>query len=154
MSRILVAGMGNLLRGDDGFGIRVIRKLAGMTLPPGVEVYEAGGAGIALAQKLMDGYDACIVADAAAAPGLPGTLHRFEPREFAVPVEIGMHGLDPSKVFVLAKAMGALPERVIVIGCVPRETEELRDALSPPVAAAVDAAVNLILAELAGLGWK
>ena len=151
MKRTLVAGMGNLLRGDDGFGVRVLERLASTTLPAGVELYEAGGAGVALAQKLMDGYDACILVDATERQGAPGTLYRLEPRitaETAAPTEIGLHNLDPFKVLILARALNALPADVLVIGCEPLQTEELCQELSPPVLAAVDRAVDLILREL------
>ncbi len=63
--KILVAGMGNVLRGDDGFGIRVVEELTkNFNLSEGVDVYEAGIGGIALVQELMNGYDALIVVDA------------------------------------------------------------------------------------------
>src|ERR671911_368262 len=47
--RILVAGVGNVLRGDDGFGPAVAELLAGV-LPQGAEVIETGTGGIALLQ--------------------------------------------------------------------------------------------------------
>ena len=148
MKKILVAGMGNLLRGDDGFGIRVVERLTTMSLPAGVELFDAGGAGVALAQKLMDGYDACIIVDATLQRGAPGTLYRFQPQVTQAPTEIGMHNLDPSKVLVLAQALDALPADVLVIGCEPENTEELCEELSPPVFAAVDKAVEMVLREM------
>lgn len=148
MKRILIAGMGNVLRGDDGFGIRVIEQLARIQLPDGVELYEAGGAGIALAQKLMDGYDACILVDATAQKGEPGTLYRFEPEVARNPGAMGMHDLDPSKVLVLAQALNAVPEEVVVIGCVPAQTDELCQELSSAVSAAVGRAVQMIVGEV------
>lgn len=148
MKRILVAGMGNVLRGDDGFGIRVVERLMAMHLPPGVEVYEAGGAGIALAQKLMDGFDACIIVDAALRGFAPGTLSCIEPEICVQPRSIGLHEQDPSKVLALAAALGALPARVLLVGCEPLEVDELLADLSSPVAAAVEPAVHRILLEL------
>ena len=148
MKRVLIAGMGNVLRGDDGFGIRVVERMSRMELPAGVELYEAGGAGIALVQKLMEGYDACIIVDAAQCNGAPGTLYRLIPDVPMTPGSIGMHELDPTKVLALARAMGALPAKVILIGCEPEETDELCEKLSGPVANAVGPAVELILGEL------
>jgi hydrogenase maturation protease len=148
VKKTLVAGMGNLLRGDDGFGVRVIERLSTLGMPAGVELYEAGGAGIALAQKLMDGYEACILVDATLRQGSPGTLYRLEPRVTQAPVEIGMHNLDPFKALVLAQALGCCPPHVVVIGCEPQNTEELCEELSAPVSAAVDRAVEMILREL------
>ena len=148
MRRVLVAGMGNVLRGDDGFGIRVVQRLAAMDLPPHVEVYEAGGAGIALAQKLMDGFDLCIIVDAAARGSVPGTLCCIEPEICAQPRSIGMHEQEPSKVLALARALHALPPKVLLIGCEPKEIDDLREELSLPVAAAIEPAVQRILHEL------
>lgn len=148
MTRILVAGMGNVLRGDDGFGIRVVQRLMKMDLPAGVEVYEAGGAGIALAQKLMDGFDVCILVDAALRGSPPGTLCCIEPEIFSQLQTIGMHEQEPSKVLALAKVLGALPPKVLLVGCEPLEVEDLIEELSAPVATAVEPAVLLILQEL------
>lgn len=151
MRRILIAGMGNLLRGDDGFGVRVVERLSRMSLPAGTETYEAGGAGVALAQKLSEGFDACILIDATERRGVPGTLYRLTPCISGAPREIGMHDLDPSRVLALARAMGALPSEILLIGCEPAQTEELCGELSAPVAAAVEHAVATILREVARL---
>lgn len=148
MTRILVAGMGNVLRGDDGFGLRVVQRLMQMELPAGVEVYEAGGAGIALAQKLMDGFDVCILVDAARRGDPPGTLCCIEPEIFSQLQTIGVHEQEPSKVLALAKALGALPPKVLLVGCEPLEVDDLIEELSAPVAAAVEPAVQRILREI------
>lgn len=140
--------MGNLLRGDDGFGVRVVQRLSEIQLPAGTEVYEAGGSGIALAQRLMDGFDACIIADAMLHGGPPGALYCVAPELPEETRALDAHALDPLKVLVLARALGALPPHVVLIGCEPAETEELCERLSPPVEAAVEHAVAMILREL------
>jgi hydrogenase maturation protease len=150
VKRVLIAGLGNVLRGDDGFGVRVLQEMSRIDLPRGVDLYEAGGAGIALVQKLMDGYDACIIVDAARKNGTPGTLYRLVP-EAATDRELGTHDLDPGKILALARAMGALPAEVLLIGCEPQETEELCEELSSAVAAVVGQAVQAVLKELARL---
>jgi hydrogenase maturation protease len=149
VTRILVAGMGNVLRGDDGFGIRVIEKMrVQVALPPGTELYEAGTAGVALVQKLMDGFDACIIVDAAQRGGVPGSLYSITPRIAESAHRIGMHELDPSNLLALARAAGSLPETVVLIGCEPEQTEELCQELSLPVAAAINGGVSLVMREL------
>ena len=141
--------MGNVLRGDDGFGIRVIEQMrAGSALPIGTELYEAGAAGIALVQKLMDGFDACIIVDAAKRGGLPGALYCIEPRIAETSQRIGMHELDPGNLLALARAVGALPPTVLLIGCEPEQTEELSQELSPPVAASIDQAIEMARREI------
>ena len=160
MGKVLVAGMGNMLRGDDGFGVEVVRRLQGQDVPAGVEVVEAGSAGIGLVQKLMDGYDFLIVVDAATRGKAPGTLYTLKPmvEELAglewdqLSSVLGdLHDTDPTRVLLIAKALGILPKKVLIVACEPTSCEELETTLSGPVAKAVDAAVDRAL-ELAR-GW-
>ena len=74
MTRVLVAGVGNMLRRDDGFGPAVAASLAG--LPPGVAVVETGIGGVALLQELLSGYDGLILIDAVDRGAAPGTNGR------------------------------------------------------------------------------
>ncbi len=152
--RILIAGVGNVLRGDDGFGVEVARALGGSgTLPDGVTLFEGGIAGIPLVQELMDGYDALIIADAVERGGKPGTIYVIEP-EITDPATLDplalhssladAHYTDPSKVLVLAKALGALPSKVFLIGCQPAGYDELGAELSEEVRAAVQIALGRI----------
>lgn len=150
---VLVACMGNVLRGDDGFGVVVARELDSAAFPAGVDVVEVGISGVSMAQELLDGYDAFVLVDAMAAGGEPGTIHverasvpdldRYSRREIAG-FAADMHQTDPSKVLVLAEALGVLPETVILVGCEPTETDDLEDELSDPVRDAVPRAVDHI----------
>ncbi len=152
--RILIAGVGNVLRGDDGFGVAVAQALNGSShLPAGVTVFEGGIAGIPLVQELMDGYDALIVADAVERGGAPGTIYIIEP-DIADPASLDptalhasladAHYTEPSKVLVLAKALGVLPPTVVIVGCQPRGYDELGAELSDEVKSAVRVAHNRI----------
>src|ERR671934_169318 len=74
--RILIAGIGNVLRGDDGFGPAVVQALlARGALPRGVHAVELGIGGIGLVHELMDGYDAVVIVDAVDRGGAPGAIH-------------------------------------------------------------------------------
>lgn len=131
-SRTLVAGMGNVLEEDDGFGVRVLEALAREELPEGVRLTEVGTGGIHLVQDLMDGYDALILVDAVDREGEPGTVYTLRPE---VPDlddfdedERGhfladTHYTVPAKVLVMARALGFLPERLYIVGCQPGRTE-------------------------------
>lgn len=154
--RILIAGMGNVLRGDDGFGVAVIGALERSRdrLPAAARLVEVGIGGIGLIQELMDGYDALLLVDAVDRGGAPGTLYVLEPevpdvRELAAEerrIMAGdMHELVPSRALVLAAALDVLPPRVRIVGCQPAETEELSTELTAAVAAAVPAAVEAVL---------
>ena len=140
--RILVAGVGNVLRGDDGFGPAVTELL--VALPEGAEVIETGTGGIALLQELMAGCSGLILIDAVERGALPGTLFFIEPEiEDAVHVP-DVHLANPARVLSMAKTIGVLPERVVIIGCQPADTEELCQGLSPPVQRALAIAVQRI----------
>ncbi len=152
--KILVAGMGNILRGDDGFGIRVIQKLKQVeNLSQQVDIYEAGIGGIGLVQELMNGYDALIVIDAVEKGGTAGTLYVLEPIEKEIVIENGelhqamvdMHYADPSKVLLMAKALGVCPPKVFLVCCQPEYVDEAVEGLRPPVERAVPLAVKEVL---------
>lgn len=145
--------MGNILRGDDGFGVEVARALAERELPPVVEVTEVGISGVSMAQDLLDGYEAMVLVDAMERNKEPGTLHieraevpdldQYSKREIGS-FAADMHQTDPSKVLVLGEALDVLPEPTILVGCEPEETDELEDVLSEPVRDAVPKAVEHI----------
>lgn len=146
MPRILVAGLGNMLRRDDGFGIRVARQLSRrLDLPPGAVALEAGIAGVRVVQELFDGYDGLILVDAAERGGVPGTLYELEPQPRVGSALDSLHTVDPEVILSLAHAAGCLPARTLLIGCEPLDYDDLTETLSPPVEAAVGHAVDLIV---------
>lgn len=161
---VLIAGVGNLLRGDDGFGLAVAARLAEQGLPSGVRVVETGIGGIHLVQELMVGTDGLIVIDAIDRGRAPGTVLVLRPdvRDVtALPLSqrrdelADMHLATPERVFMLASAMGVLPPETWIVGCQPLDAERLGEGLSAPVAAAIDAAATEVrrLAATLGVTW-
>lgn len=147
--KILVAGMGNVLRGDDGFGIRVVEILAASKdIPEGVKVYEAGIGGIGLVQELMSGYAALVLVDAIDNGSEPGSLFVVEPILKIVDElklhesMVDMHYADPSKVLMLAKALNVCPPKVFLVGCQPEYVDDAVEGLRPSVERAVLLAVK------------
>ncbi|MDV3244104.1 MAG: hydrogenase maturation protease [Nitrososphaerales archaeon] len=155
VSKILVAGMGNVLRGDDGFGVEVAKKLAEEKLPEGVDVMEAGIAGISLVQKLFDVYDVLVILDTMKRGGSPGSIYVVEPEIPKVGLDTldmklvnylaDAHYVEPSKVLTLAKGLGVLPKKVLIVGCEPSMQEKLNIGLTAPVKEAADKAVGIVL---------
>jgi hydrogenase maturation protease len=148
-ARILVAGIGNVFLADDGFGVAVARRLAQHPQPGGVEVKDFGIRGLDLVYALGDGYDAAILIDAVPRGEEPGTLFVIEPEIEAEHVGLDAHGMDPAKVLALAADLGRVPDRVLLVGCEPQvrmdgSGQELVGELSPPVAAAVERAGELV----------
>ena len=140
--RILVAGVGNVLRGDDGFGPAVTELLG--HLPAGAEVVETGTGGVALLQELMVGCDGLVLIDAVDRGAPPGTLFVLEP-EVGEGVHVpDVHLANPDRVLSMAKTMGYLPDRVRIIGCQPLDIEEMCQGLSPVVQRALPHAVRRI----------
>lgn len=136
--RTLVAGFGNELRGDDGFGVEVVRRLREGVLPDGVDVIEVGTAGIRLAQELLTRYDRLVIVDATTRGASPGTVYVSEVESVEAATEVDPHVAVPARALGVAKALGALPGRVFIVGCEPGEVDELTTELTPPVRAAVD----------------
>jgi hydrogenase maturation protease len=141
--RVLVAGVGNIFLGDDGFGVEVARRLADEQLPEGVEVADFGIRGVHLAYQLLDGYDLAILVDASARGGEPGSLYVIEPTPGDGDVLLDGHGMQPAAVLGLLQALGGPVGRVLVVGCEPAQVQE-RIGLSEPVGRAVGEAVRVV----------
>jgi hydrogenase maturation protease len=149
--RILIAGIGNIFLGDDGFGVEVVRRLADREWPEGVQVKDFGIRGMDLAYALQDEYELVVFVDATPRGGEPGTVYLIEPEvEDDGNVSLDTHGMDPVKVIKLSRALGARPTRTLVVGCEPQvvlggeDYDEMLMELSEPVRAAVDEAVKLV----------
>lgn len=139
MKRVLVAGVGNPLRGDDGFGPAVIEALG--PLPDGVQTTETGIGGVALLQDLMLGWDGFVLLDAVERGAAPGTVFVLEP-EVPEAVHVpDVHLANPDRVLSMARSLGALPARVRIVGCQPLDAHTLALGLSPQVADAITVAV-------------
>ena len=147
--RILVAGIGNVFLGDDGFGVALVGRLAPAALPAGVEVVDYGIRGMDLAYAL-GGYDAVVLLDATPRGEPPGTLYVIEPEiEDVAAAAPEAHGMDPVKVLALARSLGGRLPRTLVVGCEPQtrmsaDDEEIVAALSEPVRAALGEAARLV----------
>lgn len=149
-ARILIAGIGNIFLGDDGFGVEVAKRLLVRELPIGVRVVDFGIRGFDLAYALQDGYETTILVDACPHGQAPGTISLIEPDlgKLDEPQQgmIETHGMNPLNVLRMAAAMGGGMRKVLLIGCEPETLggEEGKMGLSDRVEAAVDEAVTMI----------
>jgi hydrogenase maturation protease len=147
---VLVAGVGNIFLGDDGFGVEVVRRLQTLDLPDGVCVRDFGIRGYDLALALMEPWELVILIDTVQRGGTAGTLYVIEPDagkysdEGAQPPD--SHAMTPAAVFRLVKQLGGTRPPTLIIGCEPAELggEEGRMGLSPEVDAAVEPAIRTI----------
>jgi hydrogenase maturation protease len=149
--KILIACVGNIFLGDDGFGVEVAAALSKRNLPQGVSVKDFGIRGFDLAYALLDPWDEIIIVDALPRGEPAGTLYVLEPDAARADMELNPHGMDPVRVLNLAASMGSITAKVLVVGCEPHDFgDELegRMGLSTPVQAAVEEACNMIALQL------
>jgi hydrogenase maturation protease len=157
--RVLIACIGNIFLGDDGFGVEVAQRLASRAYPEGVQVVDFGIRGMELAYTLLDDYDTLVLVDAIQRGGQPGTLYLIEPDLTNLSPEKGVeagrvaldaHSMDPVKVLAFAITLGAQPIPTLLVGCEPaafggtEDYAEMQMGLSKSVQAAVDEAVKMI----------
>ena len=147
--RMLIAGVGNIFLGDDGFGVEVAGRLAAAGLPGWVRVADYGISGMHLAYDLAEGYETTILVDASPRGEQPGTVYVMELEagrdgapDRGIP-QLDAHGMQPHVVFGMLDLLGADAGRVLLVGCEPASTEPGM-GLSAPVAAAVDEAVRVV----------
>lgn len=153
--KLLVVGLGDLLRSDDGLGPTAVARLCGRWQPPaGVRVLDGGSRGLALL-PLLAGADAAILVDALAVPRRqPGDLVRLGGDEVA---DAARDHLSPHQEAV-AEVLGALhlldrlPRRLVMLGVVPESTAE-GFGCTPRVEAALEPLLERIREEAAGLGF-
>jgi hydrogenase maturation protease len=150
--RILVAGLGNIFLGDDGFGVEVAQRLTQCDFPAGVRVADFGIRGFDLAFALQDGYETTILIDAFPHGEAPGTVYVVEPDlndpAAALSQEnfVNPHAMNPVNVLRMAIAMKAPLKKVLLVGCEPATFggEEGHMGLSPAVEAAIGRATKIV----------
>ncbi|MCS7282253.1 MAG: hydrogenase maturation protease [Anaerolineae bacterium] len=143
--RVLILGLGNPLRGDDGVGPRVVAELRRRGLPEGVEAVDGGTLGLDLLY-LLEGWDQVIIVDAAILGRNPGEFLRFTPEDAHLVgslASLSSHSAGLAETLALARALGrALPE-IIIYGIQP-ERMDWEEGLSPAVEAALPRLVKEI----------
>jgi hydrogenase maturation protease len=148
VSRRLVVGVGNDLRGDDAAGLEVARRVR-RAAPPGVEVLEASGDGAAL-MDLWAGADLAVVVDACVSGAEPGAVRRLDAASGPLPAAFASrstHAFGLAEAVEMARALGRLPARLVVFA-IEGGDFEAGAGLTPAVARAVREAGDAVLAEL------
>jgi hydrogenase maturation protease len=154
--RVLIACLGNIFLGDDGFGTEVARRLAGRRSPPGVTVKDFGIRGIDLTYALLEPWELVILVDACPRGGEPGSVYLIEPEasDNEGPVRLEGHSMNPAAVLRTVHALGGSPAKILLVGCEPADLggADGKLGLSPRVEAAVDQAIDIIEKALSGEG--
>jgi hydrogenase maturation protease len=135
--KFLVAGIGNIFFGDDGFGPAVAGALAAEPIA-GVTIGDYGIRGMHLAYDLVSGYDRAFLIDAVPRGGAPGTLYVIEPEITNAGAAPDPHRMDLENVFAFVRTIGGDPPPITIVGCEPAGTQEeigltaaVRDAIGP-----------------------
>ncbi|CAN5638832.1 hypothetical protein BH23CHL8_BH23CHL8_31560 [soil metagenome] len=162
----MVAGFGNVLRGDDGFGVAVVRRLVQEAVPAGLELLDVGIGGTHLVQDLIaEPADGLVILDAIDRGLVPGTVVVLRPEVVDVTTLdvlerrdhlADMHYATPERALMLARAMGVMPPATMMVGCQPVDAEAVGEELSHPVARGVEQAlveVRQVVREM-GLEWQ
>jgi len=154
MNRVLVAGIGNIFMGDDGFGCEVAQRLSRCELPEDVDVVDFGIRGMDLGYALMDGYALAILIDTADRQEPPGTICVIEPEIEDAGIEQGQsdgylfapHAMDPAQVLKFISSLGDRRPRLLMVACQPETLggEQGHMGLSAAVTAAVEVAVRQV----------
>jgi hydrogenase maturation protease len=152
--KILVAGVGNLLKSDDGLGPQVIERLKEVKLPNNVDVMDLGTSGMDILHYSAK-YEKIIFVDAIRLSKSPGTVYRIKPREVQVSdneirdvIYMSMHEIDLERVISLGRRLGQMPENLVIIGCEPKETGRMKIGLTEEVSSSVPNIIRLILEEI------
>ena len=139
---------GNLLQGDDGFGVHVHARLRDFSLPPHVRAFDAGILGLG-ALSFFESCEEVIVVDALSYHGVVGRVHRFTLDEMAAPREaFSAHALDVNHLIHVLPILfeGSRRPTVTVIGAeIAPSDGSFSMLLSVPLAAAVDEVVEFVL---------
>lgn len=147
--KVLVAGIGNIFLGDDGFGVEVVRRMVQRKLPADICVKDFGIRGFDLACALIEPWEVIILADAASRGAAPGSVYVMEIDSSSHSDDgsvLNAHGLHPASAINLARTLGNITARLVLVACEPGDFggDEGRMGLSAAVETAVESAITTI----------
>ena len=155
---VLVAGIGNIFLGDDGFGPEVVRRLAASgepALPPDARLVDYGIRGMHLLYDLLDDYEALVLIDALPGRGEPGETVVLE----VTPADLGSlggsfdpHSMNPVAVLVGLPALGGRLPPTYVVGAHPVQLDD-GIGVSAEMATAADRAASAVRELLHDRPW-
>jgi hydrogenase maturation protease len=124
--KTLILGAGNLLLSDEGFGVHFIRYLERYcSLPPDVELLDAGTLGLMVGHKLEEATRVYII-DVVAAPGKPGTCIRYAKSDFllnCLPIKLSPHQVGVQEMLLVSQLRGCCPAEICLLGVLPASLE-------------------------------
>lgn len=146
-ARIVIIGVGNEYRGDDGVGIVIARRLRAR-LPSDIKIIEAGGEGVSLLDA-WQGANFVVLLDAAQSGAPPGTIHRFDASTESIPsafLNYSTHAFSVAEAVELSRVLHELPPHLIVYG-IEGSNFEAGAGLSPAVEVAAASALEQVTSD-------
>jgi hydrogenase maturation protease len=153
MMNILVLGVGNILMGDDGIGVRVIEHLdERYRFTEEVTLLDGGTLGLSLLPNVQEA-QRLIIVDAMETGAPAGTIIRLAGEEIppALETKLSPHQLGLRELLTVATLLDSSPEEVILLGVQPQSVQIALE-LSPPVKAQLEPLAERVLQELSGYG--
>jgi len=147
LQKVLVIGIGNEYRSDDGVGLVVAREIH-KKLVPSVTVKEESGEGAAL-MDLWQGYQNVIIVDAVSSGAKPGTIFKIDANIEMIPAKFfhySTHAFSLTEAIELARTMNTLPPKLLVYGIEGANFSAGVD-ISPPVKEAANQVIEQIVGE-------
>ena len=144
MKKILIACLGNIFYGDDGFGVEVCKRLLDKDLPEDIKIVDFGIRGVDLAFELAEDYELVILVDTIKAGADAGSILVLEPRLGDGSSNEISHDLTPAEALQFAYKLRAKPKKILLVACEPVNLE-FNDEMSEIVKTAVEIAVDKIL---------
>ncbi len=140
-----VVGLGNILMGDDGVGVRVVQRLQAMDLGREVEVIDGGVGSLSIP---FYRYKGIVLVDAVVSSHPPGTVLTYGREEILQGgidlLKLSLHGMGFSEVLSLLEMREEAPEEVLLVGIVPKEVK-VGIEISPEVERAIPLAIDRVL---------
>jgi len=146
---LLVLGIGNVLLGDEGVGVEVVRALEHRGLPPGVTCLDGGTGGFTLLGPVLEA-ERVILVDATVDGKPTGSLRRLEPRfSKDYPRTLTAHDIGLKDLLDAFYLLGRTP-RVTLFAISIDLPEEVGIGLSAALRERMPAIVDTVAAELTG----
>ena len=145
---VLILGLGNILLGDEGVGVRVIEQLFSHPLPDEIEVIDGGTAGYELI-NFFEGKEKVIIVDAVKTDDTPGSVYKMDLSvvQEDETVQLSLHQIGLKNVFKMASMMDLNPE-ITLVGIVPKDYQDYNIGLSEEVEKAIPLAIETVLKEI------
>jgi hydrogenase maturation protease len=148
LSSTLILGVGNILLGDEGVGVRVVETMKEMDMPDNVELID-GGTGAFDLLDVVSGHNKVIIIDAVQGNDEPGAIYRFYPGDIGMQRRCltSVHQVNMLDALSLTKLTGNPPKEIIVFGIEPKNMEWGLE-LSAKVQAVIPRVIELVMDEL------